>query len=354
VVSDLFRRGLRWATVATVALLLVGFAREEPGAEGQDESTQARRGRRVMASSRVEALGWKDILWRIYENLTRHRTLAIAAGVTFYVLLAIFPGIAALVALYGLFADRSTISRHLEVLAGVLPGGATDIIGEQLGRLASQPHGTLGLAFLVALAMSLWSANAGMKAQFDALNIVYGEREERSFLKLNAISLAFTAGAILFIQLALAAIAVLPYVIPYLAPTPQIERLVALGKWPVLLLIVAIAIALIYRYGPSHQSPQPRWLTPGSAFAAVAWLIMSVLFSWYAESFGSFNKTYGSLGAAIGFMTWIWLSTIMILLGAELDAAIEGQLARGTAAGSSKLGGARGRPAADPIGHASD
>jgi membrane protein len=352
--AELIRRGLRWATAATVALLLVGFAREEPEAKPEDKPTQAAHGRGATAPSPFPAAGWKDVLWRIYENLNEHRIVAIAAGVTFYTLLAIFPCIAALVALYGLFSDPSTISMHLDVLSGVAPGGATEIIGEQLSRLSSQPRGTLGLAFLVSLAISLWSANSGMKALFDALNIVYGEKEKRSFLKLNALSLTFTACAIVFLLISLAAIAVLPHVIGYVALTPEIEQLIALGKWPVLLLVFAFALALIYRYGPSREERQWRWITPGSAVAAVTWLIVSALFSWYAESFGNFNKTYGSLGAAIGFMTWIWISTIVILLGAELDAEVEHQTARDTTTGRPKPLGTRGARVADTVGHPSD
>jgi membrane protein len=272
--------------------------------------------------------------------------------VTFYALLAIFPGIAALVAIYGLIADPSTIGQHLSDLSGVLPGGATDIIGDQLQSLTSQPPGKLGFAFLFGVAVSLWSANAGMKALFDALNVVYGEEEKRSFLKLNAVSLAFTLGALLFMVFALAVIAVLPAVIGYLGLSNAAEWLVSIGKWPILL--IGVALAVIYRYGPSREKPQWRWVTWGSAAVAIAWLVMSILFSWYAANFGSYNKTYGSLGAVIGFMTWMWLSSTVVLLGAELDAEMEHQTARDTTTGPEKPLGRRGAQAADTVGQASD
>jgi membrane protein len=296
----------------------------------------------------------KDILWRIYQNISEHRILAIAAGVTFYALLAIFPGIAALVALYGLFADPSTISKHLTDLSSVLPGGVLDVIGDQLQRLSHQGNATLGFAFLLGLVISIWSANAGVKALFDALNIVYGEREKRSFLKLNAISLAFTCGALLFLLLALAALVVLPLIVDYLGLTDTAQWLLELGKWPVLLLAIAVAVAMMYRYGPSREKAQWRWLTWGSAFAAIGWLIVSVLFSWYAASFGSYNKTYGSLGAVVGLMTWMWLSSIVILLGAELDAEMEHQTTRDTTTGPPSPLGARGARVADTVGKRSD
>jgi membrane protein len=312
------------------------------------------RGRAAETPSQIPVTGWKDIFWRIYQNVSEHRILAIAAGVTFYALLAIFPGIAALVALYSLFADPSAISNHLTDLSGVLPGGATDVIGDQLQRLTHQGGARLGFAFLLSLLISIWSANAGVKALFEALNVVYSEREKRSFLKLNAISLAFTCGALLFLLLALAALVVLPLIIDYLGLTGAAKWLVELGKWPVLLVAIAFAAVLIYRYGPSREKAQWRWLTWGSAFAAIAWLVVSVLFSWYAANFGSYNKTYGSLGAAVGLMTWMWLSSIMILLGAEFDAEMEHQTAHDTTTGASRPLGARGARMADTVGKRSD
>jgi membrane protein len=344
------------AAAVLVALLVLGLARrgEAPHAKSSAPGVHDEgRGRTASTPAEIPKQGWKDILWRIYQNVPEHRIVSIAAGVAFYVLLAIFPGIAALVALYGLFADPSTISRHLNDLSGILPGGATDVIGEQLGRLTAQPNSTLGFAFLAGLAVSLWSANAGMKALIDALNIVYGEKEKRSFIKLNAVSLVFTFGALVFMLLALGAIAVLPFVMDHLGLAAATQWLVRFGKWPVLFVLVALIIGVIYRYGPSREHAQWRWITWGSAFAAIAWLIMSILFSWYAAKFGSYNKTYGSLGAAVGFMTWMWLSSIVILLGAELDAEMEHQTARDTTTGPPEPIGQRGAWVADTIGQAS-
>jgi membrane protein len=310
------------------------------------------RGRSASTPADIPAKGWKDILWRVYGNISEHRVVSIAAGVTFFVLLAIFPGIAALVAIYGLMADPSAISQHLNDLSTVMPGGATEIIGDQLQRLTSQPSSKLGFALLFGVAVSLWSANAGTKALFDALNVVYGEKERRSFIRLNLITLAFTLGAMLLLVLALSAIAVLPMLLGDLGLSSATEWLIAIGKWPVLLIFVATAISLVYRDGPSREKPKWRWVTWGSAFAGVAWLVMSILFSWYASHFGSYNKTYGSLGAAIGFMTWMWLSFVMILLGAELDPEMEHQTACDTTGAPQPLG-QRGARVADTVGRAS-
>jgi membrane protein len=271
---------------------------------------------------------WARAALRIYRNIERNRVLAIAAGVTFYELLAIFPAVAALVSLYGLFADPATIATYLDRLAGVLPGGGIEVIGDQMNRVAAQHNGTLGLTFLVGLAVSLWSANAGMKALFDALNLVFGENDGRGFFRLNAVSLAFTTGAILFLLVAIAAMVVLPIVLDFLGLESATALLVKLGRWPALLGVVVVALSILYRLGPGGARSRRRWLTWGSAFAALTWLAASVLFSWYAQNFASYNATYGSLGAVIGFMLWMWLSTIVILVGAALDADIE-QRSRG-------------------------
>jgi membrane protein len=310
------------------------------------------RGRRASSPIEIPLRGWKDILLRVYKNIGEDRVFLVGAGVTFYCLLAIFPAIAAMVALYGFFADPSDITKQVDILSGVLPGGAIDVIRDQLNRLVSQGPTKLGVAFIVSFAISLWSANAGMKSIFDALNIVYKEREKRGFIKLNLVALAFTLGAILFILLALGAIIVLPAVFSWMGALGPMALITKIARWPILLVIITVGLAVIYRYGPSRSEAQWRWITWGSAFAAVAWIVVSILFSWYAQNYGSCNRTYGSLGAVVGFMVWIWLSTAVILIGAELDAEMEHQTARHTTTGEGKPLGRRGATMADTVGAA--
>jgi membrane protein len=266
---------------------------------------------------------WSDIVKRVYGRITEARVLLVAAGVTFYALLAIFPAIVALISIYGLFADPSSIASQSDVASGFLPGGALDILREQMERIA-QARGTLGFAFLIGLLISLWSANGGMKALFDALNVVYGEKENRSFIWLNIMSLSFTVAAIAFLIVALGLVAVVPLLLQSLGLDFTVAR------WPLLLLAIAVALALIYRYGPSRAEPKWRWITWGSAFAAVAWIVLSLLFSWYAANFASYNRTYGSLGAVIAFMTWMWLSATVVLVGAAIDVETERQAVSNT------------------------
>jgi membrane protein len=352
--TDTVDRSFLWAAVLAAALFLIGFRlRRFSGTSAAAQKSpihEQDRGRLADTPSKIPARGWKDILLRVYDNFSNHRIMDLAAGVTFYSLLALFPAIAALVAIYGLFADPAALSMHLEKLSGLLPGGAIQIIHDQLTRVASQRGSTLGLAFIISLAISLWSANAAMKSVFDTLNVVYSEREKRGYISLNAISLAFTVGAIVFVLLALGAVIVLPPALKHVGLSELTDLLLRAGRWPALFVILAFVLAVIYRYGPSRAQAQWRWITWGSAAAAFAWLVLSILFSWYAENFGSFNRTYGSLGAVMGFMTWIWLSAIVILIGAELDAEMEHQTARDSTTGPPKPLGARHATMADTIG----
>ena len=266
----------------------------------------------------------RDILLATFRSISDDRVLAVAAGVAFYGLLAIFPAIGAVVSLYGLFADAATIRGTLDQVAALVPGGAIEVIGDQIQRVTAAGSGTLSFSFLIGLAVAVWGANAGIKAVFDALNVAYGAKEERGFFKLNLISLAFTIGAIVFVLLALAAVVVLPVSFHYLGLDATLEVLLRYGRWPLIWLVVAFGLACLYRFGPTETlDPKWRWISWGSASAATLWLAASALFSWYAASFGSYNKTYGSLGAAIGFMTWIWISAAVIIMGAELNAESE-------------------------------
>jgi membrane protein len=306
------------------------------------------RGRSATRPSEIPAKGWKDILLRVYQGVSDDRILANAAAVTFYVLLAIFPGIAALVSIYGLLADPGSISSSLGSLSGILPGGAVAVIHEQLTRLTGKGGGSLSIGFVIGLLVSLWSANGGIKGLFDALNAVYEEEEKRGFFKFTAISFAFTLAILALAIVALAAIVVLPVILHHLPRA--IGLIFNIVRWPILLVLVAVVLAFVYRYGPSRTEPRWRWITWGSAFAALTWLVASALFSWYAANFGTFNKTYGSLGAVVGFMLWIWVSSIVVLLGGKLNAEIEHQTARESTAGPAKPLGQRGAKMADTVG----
>jgi membrane protein len=297
---------------------------------GRHPAGTAATGARANSPSEIPARGWFEIGKRVVARFGRDRVMAEAAGVTFYALLAIFPAIASLISLYGLVADPATIGTHLSLAAGVIPQGGMQIIADQVKSLTSSPHQALGFGALIGIATSLWSANAGMKSLFDALNVVYEEKETRSFIRFTLVAFAFTMGALIFVILALSAVVALPAVLTFVGLGSTTDTLLSLARWPLMLLAIAFLLAFIYRYGPDRAKARWRWLTWGSGFASLTWILASAGFSWYVANFGSYNKTYGSLGAAVGFMTWIWISTMIVLIGAELNAEMEHQTAMPT------------------------
>jgi membrane protein len=207
---------------------------------------------------------------------------------------------------------------------------------------------------VVGLGVAIWSANAGMKAIFDALNVIYDEDEHRGFIKLNLISLLFTTLSIAFVLVMVASAVVAPIAFKYVGLDSSAGVIVAYGRWPALFVIGVLALAVLFRFGPSRQFAQWRWLSVGSIFAAAAWIVMSIAFSWYVANFGTYNATYGSLGAAIGMMMWMWLSIIVVLVGAELNSEIEHQTARDSTTGAPLPLGLRGATMADTVGEAQD
>lgn len=251
--------------------------------------------------------------------------LALAAGVAFYSLLALFPAVTALVSLYGIFTDPTGILAHLQFVAQVLPPGAFDIVRDQVERITSGSPAGLTLTFAIGLAVALWSANAATKAMFDALNVVYEEDEKRGFLRLNLVTLAFTFGAIAFFLLAVFSVVVIPVVANFIGYGSGTEQLMNVLRWPALLLTTILALGVVYRFGPSRSEASWQWLNVGSVFAALAWLAVSFGLSWYLSNLTDYNAIYGSLGAVIGLLVWMWLSAVVVLVGAQLNAEVAHQ-----------------------------
>jgi len=293
----------------------------------------------------ISARGWRQVLVRTGKEFNEDRIPAVAAGATFFALLALFPALGVFVSLYGLFAEVEDARRQIAALRGVLPEGAISVMGEAMSRLATLPHASLSTTFAVSLVISVWSSNAGVKALISGLNIAYEEREHRNFLRLNLVSLAFTLGAILFSIVAAAGLGIAPGVLARfgLAAPPGADLL----RWPLLYAVAVGALSLLYRYGPDREHARWRWITPGGLLAAGGWMMMSLGFSLYVANFGSYDRTYGSLGAVVGFMTWIWLSLIVVLLGAELNSELEQETSLDTTTGAPRPVGARGAAVSD-------
>jgi membrane protein len=314
---------------------------------------QLGRGRRARRPAEIPGRGWKDILLRTYQEVQDDRLVALAAGIAFYSLLALFPAIAAGVSSYALVADVHTIGNLLANLSGVIPADSLAIVRDEISRIAAKSDGKLTFGFLLGLGIALWSANAGMKALFDALNIIYDEEEKRGLVWLNVETLIFTVGAIGTALLAVAAVVVFPLVLAGFGLSSFDAPIIAFLRWPVMFVLIILGLAVLYRYGPSRRVAKWRWVSVGSVFAAMAWLAVSSLLSWYLGNFANYNATYGALGAVMGLMVWMWVSAIVVLIGAELNSEIEHQTARDTTAGSGEMPlGLRGAVMADTVGAA--
>lgn len=268
------------------------------------------------------ARGVREVALRVRREVGADNLGLVAAGVAFYALLAIFPGIAALVAVYGLVADPAAVSRQVESFSG-LPDEARGILTDQLAHLSAQPSTTLGLGFALSLLLSLWSASKASSALMGAMNIVYDTEEGRGFLRFQLVALAFTLASVLVGVLAIGAVAGVPAALAFLPLGPIARWVAAALPWLVIAGAFLALLAALHRYGPDRRGGRWRWITPGSLLTTVLWLVASAGFSLYVARFGSYNETYGSLGAVVVLLMWLWISAYLVLLGAELDATLE-------------------------------
>ncbi|MBP6877756.1 MAG: YihY/virulence factor BrkB family protein [Phenylobacterium sp.] len=313
------------------------------------EEAEPRRGRIAHGPHAIPPKGWKDIAWRTYQEIGHDRLPSVAGGVTFYTLLALFPAMGVFVSLYGLIADVAAVQQQLASMASVFPAEVINIVGEQMLRLANRPSATLSVAFLVSLLLSVWSANAGMKALFDGLNVAYDEQEKRNFFNRTLLTYVFTTGALLFLVVMTAVLIAAPIAFERMGLS-ELAVIWAPLRWLFLVAMAAGAFCVIYRYGPCRARATWRWVSVGALLAAGFWLIGSLGFSWYLNNVAHYDVTYGSLGAVVAFMTWIWFSVMVVLLGAEINAEIEHQTAIDTTVGPEKPMGERGAAMADSVG----
>ncbi len=308
------------------------------------------RGRRAERPGQIPPQGWLDVLMRVKDELNRDHMSMAAAGVAFYALLALFPAIISMISIYGLVFDPADVERQMQSVMGVMPEQAASIIQQRLSTLVSQSSTGLGWGAALGVLFALWSAAKGVKAVMKALNMAYDEDEKRGFIKLNAVALALTLVSVLFTLLALTLIAILPAVVGFLGLPSWMETAVSLARWPILLFVVLTILSVFYRYAPSRQNAQWRWVSWGAAGATLLWILGSILFSFYVSNFGSYNETYGSLGAVVVLLMWLWLSSYIMLLGAEVNAELEHQTERDTTDEPDKPLGARGAYVADTVG----
>ena len=272
----------------------------------------------------------KDDIWVIAKStlsqLGTDRVTAVAGGITFFGLLSLFPALTAFVSIYGLVADPATIAGHLDMLESFLPQGALGIIRDQVQAITSSPGTALSIAGIGGLLVAFYSANGGMKALLSALNVAFFQTETRGFLKLNLVSMAFTLGGLVMIILMLGVIAIIPILLQMLPLSETTSTWVGLIRWPIMFGVLILALAALYRWGPDAPDSRWRWISPGAVIAAIGLVLTSILFSWYAANFADYNETYGSLGAVIALMMWLWFASTVVLVGAEVNSEIESHL----------------------------
>jgi membrane protein len=322
---------------------------QREGRRHHDEAGRGDRGRSAKTPTEVPKKGWIDILKRTKEQIGADNLSIVAAGVAFFCFVAIIPAMAALVAIYALVSDPGQITAHLNALQRVVPGEAMPLLQDQLTRLAADNTAAgwgLALGIIVALASSM----KGTKALMTGLNIAYDERERRGFFKLHLVAFVLTVAAIVGVACLVALIAVLPGLLSAMNIGSVAETALNWLRWPVLALLFTFGLAVLYRWAPSRDAPQWKWLSPGAGGAALLWLIGSALFSVYVTRFGDFDQTYGSLGAVVVFLLWLYLTAFVVLLGAELNSEMERQTAQDTTKGEPNPIGSRDAYAADTVG----
>lgn len=315
-------------------------------AHGRDDA----RGREARTPREIPKRGWKDVLLRVKDRISNDNLSIIAAGVAFYLFMALFPGIAAAVSILGLMMDPNDVERFVASASAVLPPDALNLVREQVHEFVSAPAQTLGISLFISVALAIWSATAGVKAIMTALNIAYQEHEQRGFIKYNAQAIVLTVASIIFAVVALALVAAVPAVLQNLTLPQLFADILNALRWIILGAMFVFALAVLYRYGPSREKPQWHWVSWGAAVATILWLAGSALFSLYVTHFAGYNKTYGALAAIVILLMWFYLTAFVVLLGAELNAEMEHQTRVDSTTGRPQPMGQRGARVADTVG----
>jgi membrane protein len=340
--------GVRVAKLLSAgALLAVALSRGHRQVAGPHDPQQPAPAEGADRPTEIPPRGWWEVLKRVWAEIGRDNMSIIAAGCGFYALLALFPAITALVAIYGIMADPGTIERQVSALSSIVPQAAVDLIGTQAHAVAATGATKLSWSAALALLLALYGATSGVKTLFEALNIAYEEQETRSFVRLNLTAFLFTLVAIVGVALMIALIVGMPLAIDYLPLGPLGSWLVRIGSWALLAALLLLGVALLYRYGPSRAPARWRWVTPGSLVAGGLWLIGSMAFSLYVARFAAYNETYGALGGVVILLMWLYISAFAILVGAEVNAELELETARDTTTGAPEPMGRRKAYVAD-------
>lgn len=292
------------------------------------------RGHGAKAPWQISVRGWAGILHQVWRDTSKKNLPLVAGGVTFYLLLALFPALAALVSIYGLIANPADMAKSVQSLSSMLPPSTVKLIGDELHQLVSASSKSLGLGAVIGIVIALWSGVRGMTGMMTALNIAAAQPEERGFIRFNVTAVGLTVAVILGGLIALALVAGLPVVLSGAGMRGPGRWIGLVVEWPLLIVFAMGMVVLIYRYGPDGSTRKWKWTSPGVFVATILWVVGSILFSVYVYHFGNYNKTYGSLGAPLVLLTWMWLSVFVVLFGAEVNGEAERQAHQGITAGS--------------------
>lgn len=313
-------------------------------------NTADRFGHQAESPSEMPERAWKDILKRTYKRTWADNVGLVSAGVAFYGFFALLSGLGLIVLVYGFAADPSTVVTQMSSLTNILPGDVTSLIGQQLMTSVQSSHGAKGLGILLAILVAIYGGTNGATAVITALNIAYEEKEKRGLVRVYLVAIAMTIGAVVVTFAALAVMAALGLLKKLLPSASQIAVIAGnVGGYVVLALFAAAVAATLYRFGPSRQEAKWRWITPGSAFVAILWILLTLGFGFYVTHFTNYHKSYGPLGAVVALLTWMYLCAYVFMFGAELNSEIEHQTARDSTTGKPLPMGKRGAWAADHV-----
>ena len=297
--------------------------------------------------SAISEDGWSSILRRLGRCLIRDDIWLRAAGVAFYTILAAVPALVVPVSIYGLIADPASVRDPLQMLGGLLPREASQFLADQMQAVAASSKVHLGAGLGGAVLAALWSGRSGASAIIAAINMAYGEHEQRSFLRCQQVALTVGLTTLLFVVLAFVLIALVPLAISVMPLSPTQRMLISLGRWPALAALMVTGLGLLYRFAPCRRPAKWRWVSAGAITASLLWLSGSAAFSFYVEHAPSYGQTFGTLGAVMLLLTWLFLSAFAVLLGAELNAELERHTTLDTTDGADRPIGQRGAAAAD-------
>jgi membrane protein len=315
----------------------------------EQAGNEANRGREADEPHQLPKQGWLDVLSRTGTRISTDNISIVAAGVAFYAFVAVVPTLAAVIGIYGLVSDPSHVGSQVTAFARILPKEVLPVLEQQLTRITSNSQAA-GISAIVGVLVALYGAASATKALIQGLNICYGEREKRGFIRLNAVALLLTFVVIIGAILALAMVAVIPALLENLSFGSAVDTILNWARWPILIAGFIFGLAVMYRYAPSRRDAKWSWVSWGATVAALLWVAGSALFSLYVAKFGSYDKTYGSLAAIVVFLMWLYLSAFAILLGAELNSEMERQTLKDTTEGPPKPMGERGAESADTVG----